>query len=171
MCARKRGDILEWDCTAAAMGTGVPCLECRPISLHPPLLHTPPAPHAAARGGYSSVTTTGPIANCAADAMLLYAIMANIDYAAPATSTLPPGAGEANGPMGGLAAAAAAAGAARAPPRPLGLPRVLLPLQRSSGTGECTLATPRPLEGLRVGVFKQASSDEWGVGRCLGVEC
>lgn len=65
---------------------------------------------------------TGPIANSTADLSLLYAVMANVDYdrddarkPGPAAARLP-----------GVAEAAAAAAAA--PPRPLGLPRVLVEL-------------------------------------------
>lgn len=71
---------------------------------------------------------TGPIANSAADLALLYAVMANVDYAHG--DARKPGAAAARLP--GVAEAAAAAAAA--PPRPLGLPRVLVELPQDAAS-------------------------------------
>lgn len=100
-------------------------------------------------GAYSSLIATGPIANSVADLTLLYAVMANVTY--PAADARKPGAASLSLPGVPEAAAAAAA----TPPRPLGLPHVLLevPEDAASSKDQVALADLKPLDGLRVGVF------------------
>ncbi|WIA22971.1 hypothetical protein OEZ85_001331 [Tetradesmus obliquus] len=108
----------------------------------------------AAHGGYSSTIETCPIAGSVADATLLYAVMANISYP---TSSMPDI--SSNKALPKLAAAAAAE-AAKQPPRPLSLPRELLPLQPCSAvTGEYVVEGLTPLKGLRLGVFRPWAND------------
>lgn len=95
------------------------------------------------------MVVTGPIANCVADLTLLYAVMANVNYSN--TDTRKPGA--ASLALPGVAEAAAEAAAA--PPRPLGLPKVLLevPEDAPESCNQVDLAQTKPLQGFRVGVF------------------
>lgn len=109
---------------------------------------------AAGHNSYSSLVTTGPIANSVADLMLLYSVMANINYGG--IDACKPGAAFLCLP--GVAEAAAAANAA--PPKPLGLPRVLLelPEDAASSLDQVALTELQPLKGLRVGVFSKVGT-------------
>lgn len=100
---------------------------------------------------------TGQIANSIADLTLLYAVMANINY--PDMDTRKPGAASLCLP----GAADAAAAAAAAPPKPLGLPHVLLqlPEEAASSLDQVALTELQPLAGYRVGVYPKV-----GLRRC-----
>lgn len=95
---------------------------------------------------------TSVIAGSVADATLLYAVMANVNY--PAGSKPDP---TTNKRLPSLAAAAAAV-AAKLQPKPLSLPQELLPLRDGSTVnGQYTVEGLEPLKGLRVGVYKPVS--------------
>lgn len=89
-----------------------------------------------------------------ADLTLLYAVMANAKY--PDMDANKPGAAALRLP--GVAEAAAAAAAS--PPKPLGLPRVLLevPEEASQSVDQVALTELKPLAGFRIGVFPQVCS-------------
>eukprot|EP00879_Flechtneria_rotunda_P002196 GHRR01002382.1.p1 GENE.GHRR01002382.1~~GHRR01002382.1.p1 ORF type:complete len:694 (+),score=228.48 GHRR01002382.1:133-2214(+) len=117
----------------------------------------------AAHAGYTSIIVSGPIANSVADATLLYAVMANVNYPAAATANgiAHADAASVKGSNRGKAEAPVAAGTlAAACPRPLGLPAELLPLQQSNNvTQDWVLDGLKPLQGLIVGMDKRWASD------------
>lgn len=81
---------------------------------------------AAAHGSQSSLTSTTPIANSVADALLLYAALANTSY--PDAEA----------------------------PRILSLPKRLLQLQeRCAANEDYVLGSGQPLKGMKVGMCKQ----------------
>lgn len=124
------------------------------ISCCPPL-HTSsknyPTPLAGAKGGYSTVVVTGPIANSIPDLTLMYAVMANVKY--PAADTC-----SSSKPSSVLPSVAAAAKAAQHEPRALGLPRALLPLRDKHSDGAAFIIEGmQPLKGLRIGIYQDVS--------------
>lgn len=114
---------------------------------------------------FSSVTVSGPIATTAADLMLLYAAMANVDYptrlnpssntsssnsSTPDNSPSSSGNGQRTARSGDGVAAAAAAAVSAPDLQPLSLPCQLLPCN-----GQAAAAAWQPLSGLRVGIYDE----------------
>jgi Asp-tRNA(Asn)/Glu-tRNA(Gln) amidotransferase A subunit family amidase len=105
--------------------------------------------HGAAHGAYTSLTVSGPIANSVPDLLLMYAVMANVDYAD--ADTRKPGSAALCLP--GVEAAAAAAANMR--PRALQLPEALVQVadEAAISTEQRVLLDSQPLRGVRVGVY------------------
>jgi hypothetical protein len=132
------------------------CIAPARLACSPGVLTCPAAVSCtAAHGCFSSVTVTGPIATTAADLMLVYAALANVDYphspSRPARTLTSSSSGRK--PNKGADAAVAAAAAFEAPPlQPLELPRVLLPGLQQAGR---RAASWKPLAGLSVGIYRE----------------
>lgn len=123
---------------------------------------------AGAHSCFSSLTVTGPIATTAADLLLVYAALANIDYPQKGPSTPASRCGtqvsSSRKPKKGADAAVAAAAALAAPPlQPLELPRQLLPglsyvqeqqLQQQAVNSSLP-AGWKPLAGMSFGICRQ----------------
>jgi Asp-tRNA(Asn)/Glu-tRNA(Gln) amidotransferase A subunit family amidase len=91
------------------------------------LLSEPHCLPAAATGSCSSLTATTPIANSIADAMLLYASMANTSYARAAAAS-----------------------------RKLSLPKELLTLQaRNAANADWVLGSEQPLQNIKIGLCRK----------------